>query len=553
APAGRGAAEGAQDCHGEAAETARGGGGAEAAPDEAAEVADGGGGPGLGMGLRPPLARSCSGGSSRERAASEGGAAQGPAGLGRPPDSGEAQAPAADRRAAGIWRPRRSKCAEETDEDPAWYKHKRHVLVFAYSGKPVYTRYGSEDGICKTAGALSAIVSKMATFFFASSSSPDSLKYMVAGERIFVFVEKGPLWLVCISRCGDVYPDVVKMLDRVHSQIVAILTRGIDRTLIANPNYDMRSLLGGTDCVVNSMIRWCTQDFYAHVDGFEPLPLAPASRNAAVEALRSAKVPNVLCGFLMASSRILAVVTNRQFKLNAVDLSMVVNMIMSSASLRSGESWTPVCLQHLSDKAFAYAYISFIEGADVGVVFLSSDNVGEQFYAISKQAANVKRVLQSSGCLDAVVEAMQQCPIDLRAGPGEDGARGQVPARRTALAPAPPGQFKLLGDIIHAAYFVPSLQQFFSSSIAPPYRSRRRAKMLFRCYGRCRLLLRNATKLPAQICIATDHECFYAYLAVDHQLYLAVPRGISTGVIGQFYQWMKSQEAHIFLGQIPCW
>jgi len=289
------------------------------------------------------------------------------------------------------------------------------------------------------------------------------------------------------------------------------------------------------------------------VDGFEPLPLAPASRSAAVEALRSAKVPNVLCGFLMASHRILAVVTNRQFKLHAVDLSMVVNMIMSSASLRSGESWTPVCLQHLSDKAFAYAYISFIEGADVGVVFLSSDNVGEQFYAISKQAANVKRVLQSSGCLDAVVEAMQQCPVDLRAGSSEEGVRGQQgPARRTGLAPPPLGQFRLLGDIIHAAYFVPSLQQFFSSSIAPPYQSRRRAKMLFRSYGRCRLLLRNA-KIPAQICIATDHECFYAYLAADHQLYLAVPRGISTGVIGQFYQWVKSQEAHIFLGQIPNW
>ena len=41
---------------------------------------------------------------------------------------------------------------------------------------------------------------------------------------------------------------------------------------------------------------------------------------------------------------------------------MVVNIIMSSASLRTGESWTPVCLSQYNDKGFAYAYISFIEG-----------------------------------------------------------------------------------------------------------------------------------------------------------------------------------------------
>merc|ERR1711974_288105 len=74
--------------------------------------------------------------------------------------------------------------------------------------------------------------------------------------------------------------------------------------------------------------------------------------------------------------------------------------------------------------------------------------------------------------------------------------------------------------------------------------------VVFRSYGRCRALLRKA-KLPSQICIATDHECFYVSLAAEFHMYLAVPRGISTGVIGQFYQWVKSQEAHIFVGQFP--
>lgn len=66
------------------------------------------------------------------------------------------------------------------------------------------------------------------------------------------------------------------------------------------------------------------------------------------------------------------------------------------------------------------------------------------------------------------------------------------------------------------------------------------------------MLLKNA-KLPSQICIATDHECFYVSLAAEFHIYLTVPRGISTGVIGLFYQWVKCQEAHLFLGNLPVW
>merc|ERR1712129_479581 len=246
----------------------------------------------------------------------------------------------------------------------------------------------------------------------------------------------------------------------------------------------------------------------------------------------------------------------------------VVNMIMSSASLRTGESWTPVCLPHLSDKAFAYAYISFIEGTEVGVVFLSTLSDGEQFYTISQQAATVKKTLATSGCLEHVGRGLGLCPIDLRAAGADDSSprserhaphlglfarmKSRRSARRTFPIPAPLGQWRLMEGVIHAAYFVPSLQQYFSSSVAPPYQTRRRTKTLFRTYGRCRLLLRSA-KMPSQICIATDHECFYVSLTAEYHMYLAVPRGISTGVINQFYQWIKSQETHLFLGHLPTW
>eukprot|EP00929_Paragymnodinium_shiwhaense_P002730 TRINITY_DN10301_c0_g1_i2.p1 TRINITY_DN10301_c0_g1~~TRINITY_DN10301_c0_g1_i2.p1 ORF type:complete len:341 (+),score=66.35 TRINITY_DN10301_c0_g1_i2:1648-2670(+) len=340
------------------------------------------------------------------------------------------------------------------------------------------------------------------------------------------------------------------MLDRVHKQIITILTAGIERTLQSRPNYDMRSLLGGTDITVNNMIRWCTQDL--RVDGFEPLPLPPVHRQAAVDALKNARVDNVLCAFLLAGHRLLACVANRQYKVNAVDLHCVVNLIMSSASLRTAESWTPLCLPHLNDKAFAYAYISFVEGCDIGIVFLSTASDGDQFYAISQRATIIKKSLQKSGCLDAALSAMDRCPIDFISLAANEAGPSDRNAKRSLLAPFPAAQRRRLEGIIHAAYFVPPLQQFFSSAVVFPQQTRRRTKMLYRAYGRCRELLRRA-KQPCQVCVATDHECYYVFLAPEFHLYLTVPRGTSTAVIGQLYQWFRTQDNHIFLGNIPTW
>lgn len=178
---------------------------------------------------------------------------------------------------------------------------------------------------------------------------------------------------------------------------------------------------------------------------------------------------------------------------------------------------------------------------------------GDQFYSISQQAQTIKQTLKTSGCLNAIAESIQSCPIDLRSTTVDEGAKNDKAANKKAcLLPYPVAQAKLLDGVIHAAYFLPLSHQYFSSSVSEAYRSRGHIKMLFRNYGRCRLLLRNA-RLPSEICIATDHECFYVWLTTEFHMYLAVPRGISTGVIGQFYRWVKKQEKHLFLENIECW
>eukprot|EP00919_Chromeraceae_sp_WS-2016_P081588 GHVR01192726.1.p1 GENE.GHVR01192726.1~~GHVR01192726.1.p1 ORF type:complete len:188 (+),score=41.73 GHVR01192726.1:191-754(+) len=87
---------------------------------------------------------------------------------------------------------------EEDNTMETWYKHKTHVIVFTFSGKPVFSRYGSESRLSTLTATLSAIVSKAASLF-SFSMGGDSLRSMRAGTVMFVFEEKGPLWFVCVS------------------------------------------------------------------------------------------------------------------------------------------------------------------------------------------------------------------------------------------------------------------------------------------------------------------------------------------------------------------
>lgn len=82
----------------------------------------------------------------------------------------------------------------------------------------------------------------------------------------------------------------------------------------------------------------------------------------------------------------------------------------------------------------------------------------------------------------------------------------------------------------------------------PPYEG----KYIFRNYSKCTQLMMHCA-LPSQICVATDSECFYVWLQPEFRMFLTVPRGISTSVIGQFYQWIQAQELFIFLGNTPTW
>ena len=57
---------------------------------------------------------------------------------------------------------------------------------------------------------------------------------------------------------------------------------------------------------------------------------------------------------------------------NSSDLHLLLNTLASSSTLRSSESWLPICFPKFNPAGFVHAYVSYVL-EDVGLVFVSAD------------------------------------------------------------------------------------------------------------------------------------------------------------------------------------
>lgn len=74
-----------------------------------------------------------------------------------------------------------------------WLAQKKHIFVLSQAGKPVYSRHCPEDKLVTIMGVMQALVSFV-------QAGNDTIKSVHAGDTNFVFLIKGPLILVAVSK-----------------------------------------------------------------------------------------------------------------------------------------------------------------------------------------------------------------------------------------------------------------------------------------------------------------------------------------------------------------
>uniref|UniRef100_V9ICE5 Vacuolar fusion protein MON1 homolog n=1 Tax=Apis cerana TaxID=7461 RepID=V9ICE5_APICE len=115
------------------------------------------------------------------------------------------------------------------DSDPlrcrTWLAQKKHVFILSQAGKPIYSRYSSEDKLVTVMGVMQALVS------FVQAGS-DMIRSVHAGDTNFVFVVKGPLILVAVSKTLETVPQLTLQLTFVYyNRIYTTLFNSLNITL----------------------------------------------------------------------------------------------------------------------------------------------------------------------------------------------------------------------------------------------------------------------------------------------------------------------------------
>jgi hypothetical protein len=78
---------------------------------------------------------------------------------------------------------------------------------------------------------------------------------IVAGDHRIVFLIKGPLHFVAVSKTEEPESELFLQLEYLYQQIIMLLTEKIIDILKSRSSFDLRNLLGGTHNVLHSLIH----------------------------------------------------------------------------------------------------------------------------------------------------------------------------------------------------------------------------------------------------------------------------------------------------------
>ena len=417
-----------------------------------------------------------------------------------------------------------------------WIQHKYHIVVFTYSGKPVFTRYGTEDSIAGLTGTLQALVAKFVHLGLCEGE--DGLQSISVGDTRIVFLDRSPLILTCISKQPNIEEaSILRVLSGIHSQLMFILTGGINKTLESHPSFDPRTLLGGTRSLLLNLISWMHHDMLLsiHDSAVEPLPL-PFEARASITELLAENIPECgLYGFLLCGHRVISTFAARGSPqiVSAADITLLINLVISSTSLHSGESWTPVCLPSVSTEAFVYAYIQFFS-REVAYICLSLNPENDNFHAISNHGQQVKSAL-GNDLLYTIQEWSMKCPITLLSLGSIDG----TPEKTEALL-----------RVRHCAIVLNQSRQIFSSKLNPCSLEDHEYKQIFRNYQSCVCLLNGGSPTSQQVSLVRGDDFVFVWFTAEFQFFLTAPRGIDISIITYVYQWIRDNEQTLFISNI---
>lgn len=430
------------------------------------------------------------------------------------------------RRRRNLWAKKHRKHrkhAKEHNKDPNWFKHEKHFIIVSWAGRPIYTRYGDDTLMAAYMGVVTAIISNV-------SRTGDTLRSIRAGDHKFVFLLKGPIYLMAISKTTESIGALRMQLEYAHAQIISVLTLQVHRILEERPGTDIRNLMGGTENLLSDLISESDRNPSFMLDAVMPLRMPRTVRSRVASALRKGKTKSLLYAILLAGSRVVNIIRGKDRDLHPSDLLLCINFVTNSQSLRSSESWTPICLPKVSEMGYLYAYVCYI-AEDICLTMITCE--ANDFKPLRDCKQKIVEALEKRDCLHAIEEAMNSQDLLI------DELETHVPELR------------------HFLYKQEGISQFITPAPASPYIGRDMQKHLFRRYQHIHSRIYSNQKDAKHHAYSiyyevTDSATMIAWIRADvFAMYATFTPLVSKEsvimALNRIHRYIKSNEASLFI------
>uniref|UniRef100_A0A5S6R2E7 Vacuolar fusion protein MON1 homolog n=1 Tax=Trichuris muris TaxID=70415 RepID=A0A5S6R2E7_TRIMR len=321
----------------------------------------------------------------------------------------------------------------------------KQVFILSEAGKPVYTRYGSEEELSSFMGVIQALVSFISSRN-GDDDNPDELVSMEAGLYRFVFARRPPLILCIVSRLGDSYPQLSRQLTCLYRYIVSVLTASqLRRIFDERKNFDLRRLLTGTERTLDRLICWAEKDFSLMLDAILCLAMPSSLRETFMHTLSSqcAYSKSIVFAIILVNDQLVAMSCMKNHALSPSDLHMLINLVASNPSFKDAESWSPICLPTFDENTFLSAHISYLSDVCPACLLLLTLDKGA-FFEMSNIRTRIIEKLTRNKALTMLHELLIE---------------------RSALNVVQLG----IADLIHFIYKQRSRSQYTCVPMAAPY------------------------------------------------------------------------------------
>ncbi|KAL6064796.1 Vacuolar fusion protein MON1 A [Balamuthia mandrillaris] len=448
-----------------------------------------------------------------------------------------------------------------------WPKYSKHIFIMSSAGKPVYSRYGDEQKLCSFMPVLSAISSFVV-------DAGDTIKTIIAGQHKIVFLFKGPLYLVAVSKTPEPAWELERQLEYIHSQIISSLTSGVNKIYKTRPHFDIRDLQGSTlnlrerererECVCvcvcvcvcakigfqrdNTVLKGSNKlldnmmnlldnepSFLASflLDSIRCLRLPYAARSAIGTVLQSFRMEDLVYAVLLADGQLVSLVCLKKHVLHPHDFHLILNFINSSPSIyANGASTVPICLPKFNDRGYLHSYVCYlVKGVRLLLIATKAGNLEHGKNQIEKGLAAV-------GALRSIAEAQEKRYYNV----------DDVGVSIKSL-------------LLHFLYKDKRLSQFTSPALEPPYNVPSERQRLYRLYERVHHTVNmtgSGKEGPHKIYYhISARESVLAWVTQGFELYATfgplVPKAASIKACNELLRWLRGEEENLFMLDSLTW